>query len=131
MRVLIFSFFLLPLFGSEDLDYITGCPSCSPVASKKPAPIEKPPEIRYGNPPSFCGEKTVRAFLYGEPFLASVREDGISFAIRSTGSPLQGKFVEPAARWRPGFRVGGGVHFDHDAWEGSVDWTSYRKEISK
>jgi hypothetical protein len=85
---------------------------------------------QYGNPPSFPCEALIRVMLYGEPLLASLRQDGISYAIRaSLEGPLHGTFVEPLARWRPGFRIGCGVHFDHDAWEGGVSWTYFRSQL--
>jgi len=84
----------------------------------------------YGNPPSYTCDPSIRTFLYGEPFFASIREDGTAFAIRSSPSgALQGKIAEPSVRWRPGFRIGCGVHLDHDSWEGSVDWTYFRNNF--
>lgn len=80
----------------------------------------------YGNPPSYSGKPCIRSILYGEYFFASVREDGLSYVIRSTnGNPLQGKLVEPSDRWHPGFRIGFGSHLAHDAWEISGDWTYF------
>jgi hypothetical protein len=59
-----------------------------------------------------------------------VREDGLSYAIRSSdGNPLNGKLVEPTDRWRPGFRIGFGSHLAHDSWELSGDWTYFYSDL--
>lgn len=84
----------------------------------------------YGNPPAYLGKPCIRSILYGEYFFASVREDGLSYAIRSpNGNPLSGKLVEPSDRWRPGFRIGFGSHLAHDSWEISGDWTYFYSDL--
>ncbi len=84
----------------------------------------------YGNPTMFARQPDIRTFLYGDFFFASVREDGLTYAIRSNdGNVLHGKFLELPDRWRPGFRIGFGSHLGHDAWELSADWTNFRSDI--
>lgn len=103
MRALIFSLFALPLLATE---------------------------IEYGNPPTFPSEKGLRMFLYGEPFLASLREDGLAFAIRAHASAvLHGKLVEPSTQWLPGFRIGCGTHLNHDSWDWMLDWSYFRNNV--
>ena len=84
----------------------------------------------FGNPTMFAREPNIRTFLYGEFFFASVREEGLTYAIRSNdGNVLHGKFLELPDRWRPGFRIGFGSHLGHDAWELSADWTYFYSDI--
>ncbi len=86
-------------------------------------------ECCYGNPPAYLGKPCIRSILYGEYFFASVREDGLSYAIRTNGNPLDGKLIEPSDRWRPGFRIGFGSHLAHDSWEISGDWTYFYSDL--
>lgn len=123
MRALTFSCFAFSLFLAHPVFCLP--PTPQELVKKSPSSEKKENETLYGNPSSFQGAKSIRSFLYGEPFLASIREEGVAFAIRSTGAPLQGKLIEPSSHWRPGFRIGAGIHFDHDAWEGIVDWTYF------
>lgn len=84
----------------------------------------------YGNPPAYLGKPCIRSILYGEYFFASVREDGLSYVIRSgNGNPLDGKLIEPSDCWRPGFRIGFGSHLAHDSWEISGDWTYFYSDL--
>ncbi len=94
------------------------------------APLLASSEECYGNPPAYLGKPCIRSILYGEYFFASVREDGLSYAIRSSsGNPLSGKLIEPSDRWRPGFRIGFGSHLAHDSWEISGDWTYFYSDL--
>lgn len=127
MRVLIFSFLPFFLFSAEQEIASLNLHFTSLANEEFHSPsLFEEETCLYGNPSLFLGEKTIRVFLYGEPFIASICEDGIAFAIRSRGAPLQGKVIEPSIRWRPGFRLGAGVHFDHDAWMAAADWTYFR-----
>ena len=97
------------------------CAPCSTPCNFK----EMMPGMPGYNAPSrinVCGNWDM--YVDGSFVYWQVAQDNMSFAFSNTDSAtLQGSFVEPNFGFIPGFKVGGGINFDHDNWNSSAEYT--------
>jgi hypothetical protein len=80
------------------------------------------------------------SFTYWQPlqdnmeigFVNTTVPVGSSNQYTATGANgLNGNFVNMDFEWEPGFKIGGGINFDHDNWDMHSEYTWFRSESSR
>jgi hypothetical protein len=76
-------------------------------------------------------------WIQADALFMQASEDGLSYAVdtNTSGIPiatgLDGKVKNVSYDWSWGFRVGLGYNFDHDGWDGLINWTWFRSHETK
>lgn len=117
-------------------------PACPPASCCKPCPPPRDPlpcpTVAAYNAPARIETRCPwdvwvdASFIYWQPYqenmepAAALNADPTSYAVLGDGSTLtQGKVINQHTKFKPGFKVGLGMNFDHDSWDGHVEYTRF------
>lgn len=127
MRKLYSLFLLLPLainiLPAAETECSTQTQNCCNFANLKPAA-----------PILSCD---IGLFVTADTFVWTSRESSLDYAVvqkfedNTHTTPINGGHIkQPCSDWNWGFKVGIGIRFDCDGWDGHLEWTRFRSDQS-
>jgi len=123
-------------------------PACPPPSCCKPCPPPREPlmcpTIPAYNAPARWETRCPwdvwvdASFIYWQPFQdnmepAAVMSNAADFSdmlLDDASALVNGKILNLKTKFKPGFKVGIGMNFDHDSWDGAVEYTRFHSTHS-
>jgi len=137
------------VFGDSNNNSCNPCPppkpACPPASCCKPCPPPRDPlpcpTVAAYNAPGRIETRCPwdvwvdASFIYWQPYqenmepAAALNALPATFAAVSTGS-VDGVTLNLNTKFKPGFKVGLGMNFDHDSWVGQIEYTRFHSTHS-